>query len=136
MNGTSMASPHVCGAVSILLSALRSGNYKWSPFSVKRALAATARPLPHLCPYGQGHGLLQIEAAYAHLVKYNDSACRDVRFAISCGNGSCSTKGIHLRGYDAEKPTEIPIKVLFNNHIVHTTDLCLLGCFAQDRVKY
>ena len=60
MNGTSMASPHVCGAVALLISGLRHENLKWSPFSIKRALASTARPLPHLCPYGQGHGLMQV----------------------------------------------------------------------------
>ena len=65
-----MASPHVCGAVALLLSGLKSRSLKWTPFSVKRALAATAKPVPNMCPYGQGNGLLQINDAFAHLVKY------------------------------------------------------------------
>jgi tripeptidyl-peptidase-2 len=60
MNGTSMASPHVCGAVSLLLSGLKQLKVPFSPFSVKRALSVSAKPLPHLCHYGQGHGLLQV----------------------------------------------------------------------------
>ena len=35
---------------------------------------------------------------------------RDVRFAVVCGN-SGGQKGIHLRGHEATKPTEIPVKV-------------------------
>ena len=68
MNGTSMASPHCCGAVSLLLSGMKASNLKFSPFSVKRALATTAKPMPHLCHYGQGHGLLQVPSVQISLV--------------------------------------------------------------------
>ena len=57
---------------------------------------------------------LQIESAWAHLVKYNKSMDRDVRFAVICGN-SGGQKGIHIRGHDATKPTEIPVKVSILN---------------------
>ena len=60
MNGTSMASPHTCGAVSLLLSAMKAQSLPYSPFSVKRALENSAQPLPANCHYGQGHGLLQV----------------------------------------------------------------------------
>ena len=53
-------SPHTCGAVSLLLSGLKSAGVAYSPFSVKRALANTARPLRNHCQYAQGHGLLQV----------------------------------------------------------------------------
>ena len=61
--------------------------------------------------------MLQIEAAFGHLIKYNDSIDRDVRFAVTCGN-SGGSKGIHLRGNQALKPAEIPVKVFAYSKIV------------------
>jgi len=116
MNGTSMASPHVCGALALALSGLRAQGVKWSPYSVKRAVENTARPLPQMCQFGQGNGLLNIEGVFDHLLQNHLSIERDVRFAISCGGGSA--KGIHLRGTTSEKSQEIPVKVepLFLDH--------------------
>ena len=48
------------GAVAIMLSGLKARGLKWSPFSVKRALAHTAQPIPNMCHYGQGNGLIQV----------------------------------------------------------------------------
>ena len=38
---------------------------------------------------------------------------RDVRFAVTCGN-SGGLKGIHLRGHEATKSVEIPVKVIIH----------------------
>jgi tripeptidyl-peptidase-2 len=111
MNGTSMASPHTCGAISLLISGLRQRGLDHTPFSIKRSLAASAKALPHLCHYAQGHGLLQIEAAFEHLNKYVQSVDRDVRFSVSCNTGSSASKGIHLRDFDVDKPVEVAIKI-------------------------
>ncbi len=108
MNGTSMACPHTAGALALLLSGLKQKSLAFSPFSVKRALIASAKKLQNVCHYAQGHGLLQVEAAFEHLAKYEQGQDRDVRFIVQCANGS---KGIHLRDAYEDKVTEIPVKV-------------------------
>lgn len=74
-----MSSPHVCGGVALLISGLLKNNIDYSPYSIKRALWNTATRLAHVDKFAQGNGLLNVEAAYDHLVKYNDRSERDVR---------------------------------------------------------
>jgi hypothetical protein len=84
-------------------------NLAWSPYSVKRALMNSCSPLEDQCSFGQGHGLLNIEAAWAHLSAHAAAPERDVRFVVSC-NGKAS-KGIHLRGVQATRAAEYAVKV-------------------------
>ena len=109
MNGTSMASPHVCGALALALSGMRSAGLPWSPFSVKRSVENTCTVLSDMCQFGQGNGLLNIEKVLEHLQKNCKNPERDVRFAIGCG--SSSDKGIHLRGPAADKSQEVGVKI-------------------------
>lgn len=80
MNGTSMAAPHVAGAVALLLSGLIQQKIPYSPYSVKRALMNSATHLSHVDPFAQGNGLLNVEKAFEHLVQFSDSPDRDVRY--------------------------------------------------------
>lgn len=64
MNGTSMASPHVCGVVAVLLSGMVQRKLPYTPYSVKRALENTAQFIENQDKYGQGEGLVAIGTVF------------------------------------------------------------------------
>lgn len=79
MNGTSMSAPHVCGAIALMISGLLQKNIEYSPYSIRRAITNTARKVAYIDEFAQGSGLLNVEEAYEHLVKYSGRAERDIR---------------------------------------------------------
>ena len=54
-----MASPHMAGCVSLLVSALKARQASYSPFSVRRAIQNTAQRL-EVDVFAQGHGLVRV----------------------------------------------------------------------------
>ncbi|HED52769.1 MAG TPA: hypothetical protein ENJ00_01025, partial [Phycisphaerales bacterium] len=114
MNGTSMSSPNTCGGIALILSKLKQEGIAYSPHAVKRALINTARQIPDQSPWAQGHGMIQIDAAYEYLVNEVNDLDRDVRFSVTGPNG---VRGAYLREpYENNQPVETRIKLEPNFH--------------------
>lgn len=69
MNGTSMASPQAAGVLALLIGRAHAEKRGWTPGLVKRALRATARPLPGYSSLEQGAGVIDVGAAWEVLAK-------------------------------------------------------------------
>ena len=95
MNGTSMSSPSACGGIALLLSGLKHQKQEWSPHRIKRAIVNTAKQIPNVERFAQGHGVLQIDKAFDYLVTNKNSKDHDLRFVIS--NRSQGGRGVYLR---------------------------------------
>lgn len=70
LSGTSVASPVVAGAVTLLASGVLHRGDVINPASMKQALMASARRLPGVNMFEQGHGKLNLMKAYQILNGY------------------------------------------------------------------
>lgn len=70
LSGTSVASPVVAGAVTLLASGVLHRGEVINPASIKQALMASARRLPGVNMFEQGHGKLNLMKAYQILSSY------------------------------------------------------------------
>ncbi|KAL7978713.1 hypothetical protein Chor_013202 [Crotalus horridus] len=73
LSGTSVASPVVAGAVTLLVSTVPKREMV-NPASMKQALIASARRLPGVNMFEQGHGKLDLLRAYQILNSYKPQA--------------------------------------------------------------
>ncbi len=74
LSGTSVASPVVAGAVTLLMSAVLHMGNAINPASMKQALMASARRLPNIPIFEQGWGKLDLVRAYQVLRSYRPQA--------------------------------------------------------------
>lgn len=114
MNGTSMSAPSTAGGLALVLSRLKQDGHTYTPHSVMRALYNTAVPMEGQSPWSQGHGMIQIDAAYEHLVNYEGDALRDLFFTV---RGPSGERGAYLREpSETGKPIEQRLTIEPNFH--------------------
>ncbi len=111
MNGTSMASPNCCGNMALVVSGLKAKKLSYSPNSVERAFANTARLLDSTDVFAQGAGLIQTDAAFEALVRDADKLAELIRFDIrvpQLGNA----RGIYLRElHDVQSARDFTVQI-------------------------
>lgn len=109
MNGTSMSSPHVAGCIALLLSGMMAQQIPYSPYSVKRAIENTAMKVNSYDAFSMGHGLLQVDQAFDHLLQYSQSIERNIKFLITTSD---QKNGIYLREVQStSRPSVITVTV-------------------------
>ena len=96
MNGTSMSSPNAAGCVALLVSAALANNIKVSPVNMKRIIENSARFVDGVDILGQGHGLIQVQAAWDLILATKDQKWSEVGFAVKVDSHRFS-RGIYLR---------------------------------------
>jgi len=74
LSGTSVASPVVAGAVTLLMSAVLNRGNVINPASMKQALMASSRRLPGINMFEQGHGRLELLKTFQTLSSYKPQA--------------------------------------------------------------
>ncbi|XP_067931787.1 membrane-bound transcription factor site-1 protease-like [Watersipora subatra] len=74
LSGTSVASPVVAGAITLLYSAVKGRGVPVNPASMKQALTASAKRLPDANMFEQGAGRLDLRKAYKALINYKPQA--------------------------------------------------------------
>ena len=99
--GTSMAAPHVAGAVALLLDVAAHQLYKNDTLAVYQALISGAEPLPNLQPVEQGFGAVNVMRAWRELKDMKDSftAYEVSQYTPGFGYG----EGLYSRGMIPEK---------------------------------
>ncbi|GMT04266.1 hypothetical protein PENTCL1PPCAC_26440, partial [Pristionchus entomophagus] len=100
MNGTSMSSPNAAGAISCLLSAMKSEGQKPSVPQIRLALENTGREMGENDKLSIGNGLVQIDSAYEWLKALPKGVVPDSikSFEVKCVRSSLPVqRGIYLR---------------------------------------
>ncbi|KAJ9052337.1 hypothetical protein DSO57_1035213 [Entomophthora muscae] len=106
MNGTSMASPNLCGCLALLVSGLKQERVGFTTFRIMRAIKNTAKPFPERANQDQasGSGIIQVDRAWEHLRRFESHADLDTSANVTILNQN-NNRGVYLREH---KDTQAP----------------------------
>ena len=121
--GTSMAAPHVAGAVALLLDVATHQLYKNDTLAVYQALISGAVPLDNLQPAEQGFGAVNVMRAWQELKDMKDSftAYKVRQYTPGYGYG----QGLYSRGLI---PAQMSVKI---SNTSNTTRQLAVGGLAE-----
>ncbi|KFD63084.1 hypothetical protein M514_08018, partial [Trichuris suis] len=110
LSGTSMSSPNAAGAVALLISGLKMENVSYSPFSIRLALANTAKKVDQCTVFEAGRGnTFQTEQAFKYLLRCSKLLDMNMRYKVALEDGS---RGVYLReSYEVQQPCEVVVFV-------------------------
>jgi len=144
MNGTSMSSPNACGAITLLISAMKQEAGAVSPARLRRAIENTCLPVSDnpadTLTHGRGliqarnprvaytlpararwrdSGSAQVDKALEYLQRSGEVDTPCVRYGVSVrrSDGTARTRGVYLRdAADFAHPTTFSVSLLPTLH--------------------
>ena len=142
MNGTSMSAPNASGCVALLYSAALANNFRPHPSLVRKAIENTGKLVEDVHILGQGHGLVQVPAAWDYLVANQTSIFSEISYDISL-NSERFDRGIYLKmpyessqknNYNVtvkpkfQESTESSTKIKFEQRLMLTSSEAWVKC--------